>query len=137
MLKIFLPVSFSLAHPVEVSNHLRFRFSRKPFSCKCKMASVKSVTYGSFARKARPIPLALVKPGTKKSFSLSFHLCHALLHHKKEGNLKNCLICIIQIIPLSQFTLILLEVSTFVLKSAILAFWLSVGCNWKIGDVKA
>ena len=75
MSKIFLPVSFSLAHPVEDSHHLRFRFSRKPFSCKRKMASVKSVTYGSFVWKARPSPLALFKPGTEKSLGIILRFC--------------------------------------------------------------
>jgi len=61
-----LLVSCSWGHPLEDSHHLRFRFSRKLFSCKCRMASEKFVTSGSSAWNARPSPLAVLKPGTRK-----------------------------------------------------------------------
>ena len=61
-----LLVSCSWGHPLEDSHHLRFRLSRKLFSCKCRMASEKYAASGSSAWNARPSPLAVLKPGTRK-----------------------------------------------------------------------
>ena len=48
-----------------VSHHFRFNFSRNLFSCRRKIASVKSLVCGSLSCKASASPLAVVKPETE------------------------------------------------------------------------
>lgn len=63
--QVFLLVSCSWGQPLDSSHHFFFKASRKWFSCRCSIASVKSLVCGSFSCKASANPLAVVSPGTE------------------------------------------------------------------------
>ena len=60
-----LLVFFSLGHSFLVSHHLRLKVLIKSFSCKRRMARLKSSVPGSFGWNASASPLATVRPGTE------------------------------------------------------------------------
>ena len=61
---VFLLVACSWGHPVLVFHHFLSKFPRNLFSCRRKIASVKSLVCGSLSCKVSASPLAVVKPET-------------------------------------------------------------------------
>lgn len=73
--KFYIHVSSSTGHLFVLSHHFLCKLVRKSFSCRRKMARVKSFTCGSLAWKASASPFDVLRPGTETKINLS---CYSL-----------------------------------------------------------